>query len=55
MTDSEATMDSAIVTPEAVEELAYELWERRNQKPGSALEDWLEAERLLRDKMGQAA
>jgi len=34
---------------EQVAELAYQLWEKRNRPHGAATDDWLEAERLLRD------
>jgi hypothetical protein len=29
---------------------AYELYEKRGKKPGHALEDWLEAERIVKQK-----
>lgn len=29
---------------------AYELYEKRGRKPGHAMEDWLEAERIVRQK-----
>ncbi len=37
------------VGQEQVSALAYRLWEKRNRQDGAAAEDWLEAERLLRD------
>ena len=55
MIDSVEATAASPVMPQTVEALAYELWERRNEQTGSALEDWLEAERMLRQKMGQAA
>lgn len=36
-------------TFEEVRQRAYELYLFRGEKPGSALEDWLEAERELRE------
>lgn len=29
---------------------AYELYEKRGKKPGHSLDDWLEAERIVRQK-----
>ena len=29
---------------------AYELWEKRGRTPGHSLDDWLEAERIVRGK-----
>lgn len=31
-----------------VQKKAYELYEKRGKKPGHAMDDWLEAERLVR-------
>jgi hypothetical protein len=36
-----------------VEQKAYELFERRGRYPGHELEDWLEAERLVRQELVQ--
>jgi len=36
-------------SPEAIAQRAYELYLARGQAHGRALEDWLEAERALRD------
>ena len=30
---------------------AYELWEKRGRKPGHSMDDWLEAERIIRGKI----
>ena len=45
---------------EQVAALAYQLWENRDRQDGTATEDWLEAERMLRagddrEVTGQAA
>jgi len=37
-------------TYEQITALAYELWERRGRPPGDGREDWLEAERQLREQ-----
>ena len=29
---------------------AYEIWEQRGRQEGKALEDWLEAERIVRER-----
>jgi hypothetical protein len=34
-----------------IEAKAYELWDARGRRPGSALEDWLDAEQIV---MGEA-
>lgn len=34
------------------ERMAYDLWEKRGKKSGHALTDWLEAEKLARQKLG---
>jgi hypothetical protein len=36
-----------------VEQKAYELFERRGRDPGHDLEDWLEAERLVKQELVQ--
>jgi len=35
---------------EDVAKLAYELYDRRGRQPGRELEDWLEAERIVRQR-----
>lgn len=30
---------------------AYELWDKRGRKSGNAMTDWLEAERIIRQKL----
>ena len=35
---------------QAIAELAYSYWEQRGRSHGSALEDWLRAEREFRDR-----
>jgi hypothetical protein len=42
--------DSAIMDREAIEKLAYHFWLERGCPEGSASEDWLRAERVLRAK-----
>ena len=32
---------------------AYELYEKRGRKPGHALQDWVEAERIIKGKMSK--
>lgn len=34
-----------------VEKKAYELYEKRGRKPGHSMDDWLEAERIVRGKL----
>lgn len=34
-----------------VEKKAYELWEKRGRKDGFAVNDWLEAERIVKAKL----
>ena len=36
---------------EAIRKKAYELYEKRGRKSGNALVDWLEAERVVKQKM----
>ena len=35
---------------EVIASVAYELWARRNGQNGSALDDWLEAETIVRSR-----
>ena len=48
------TMSSGTSSGQDVNELirkkAYELYEKRGKKPGNSLNDWLEAERIVRQK-----
>jgi len=37
-------------TNEMIRKKAYELYEKRGKKPGHSLDDWLEAERIVRQK-----
>jgi hypothetical protein len=39
--------------PARVERLAYALWEERGRPDGSAAEDWLRAEQLLREDLAR--
>jgi len=32
---------------------AYELYEKRGRKPGHAMDDWLEAERIIKGKLSR--
>jgi Protein of unknown function (DUF2934) len=34
------------------EKLAYELWEKKGRKHGQDVENWLEAEKIARQKLG---
>ncbi|MCM8790689.1 MAG: DUF2934 domain-containing protein [Candidatus Omnitrophica bacterium] len=35
---------------DAIRKKAYELYEKRGKKPGHALDDWLEAERIIKQR-----
>lgn len=39
------------ISPEAIEKLAYELWEKRGRPFGDGTTDWLDAERLIKEKI----
>ncbi len=41
-------------TLDDIASIAYELWEQRGGEGGSPVEDWLEAERLLRNRNEEA-
>jgi hypothetical protein len=45
-TGSSKSQDAA----EMIRKKAYELYEKRGKKPGHAMDDWLEAERIVRQK-----
>jgi hypothetical protein len=34
-----------------IEKKAYELWEKRGRKAGHSMDDWLEAERIIKGKL----
>ena len=36
-----------------VEKKAFELYEKRGRKPGHAMNDWLEAERIIKGKLSR--
>lgn len=36
-----------------VEKKAFELYEKRGKKPGHAVNDWLEAERIIKGKLSK--
>jgi hypothetical protein len=36
-----------------IEKKAYELYEKRGRKPGHAVDDWLEAERIIKGKLSK--
>jgi hypothetical protein len=36
-----------------VEKKAYELYEKRGRKPGHSMDDWLEAERIIKSKISR--
>lgn len=40
-------------TRSLVAKKAYELYEKRGRKSGHALEDWLEAERIIKGKLSR--
>jgi hypothetical protein len=44
------TMTPKADTAELIRKKAYELYEKRGRKPGYAMNDWLEAERIVRQK-----
>ena len=44
------TASSSDIT-EMIRKKAYELYEKRGRKSGNATNDWLEAERIVRQKM----
>jgi hypothetical protein len=35
-----------------IEKLAYELWEKKGRKNGQDVENWVEAEKIIRQKLG---
>lgn len=37
-------------TTDAIKKKAYELYEKRGRRPGHEMEDWLEAERIVKQK-----
>lgn len=43
-------MNQARIT-EAIRKKAYELYEKRGRKPGRDLDNWLEAERIVKQKV----
>lgn len=49
-TTNNKTMSSKTNTTDAIRKKAYELYEKRGRKPGQAMNDWLEAERIVRQK-----
>jgi len=36
-----------------IEKKAYELYEKRGRKPGHSMDDWLEAERIVKGKLSR--
>lgn len=36
-----------------IEKKAYELYEKRGRKPGHAMNDWLEAERIVKGRLSK--
>jgi len=47
MNPDDRTMQPTADSTQPIRELAYKLWQQRGCRHGRALEDWLEAERLL--------
>ena len=48
MTNNET--EQRVIDTETISRLAYSLWEERGREDGSPEQDWLEAERELREK-----
>jgi hypothetical protein len=46
----DALPQARIPTHEEIARLAYSYWEAGGRRHGSALEDWLSAERILRNR-----
>jgi hypothetical protein len=49
-TTNSRTMSSKADTTDQIRKKAYELYEKRGRKSGQAMNDWLEAERIVRQK-----
>jgi hypothetical protein len=49
-TTTSKTMSSKTDNAEQIRKKAYELYEKRGKKSGNAMSDWLEAERIVRQK-----
>jgi len=49
-TKSSGTQVSRADITDLVRKKAYELWEKRGRASGHSLEDWLEAERIVKGK-----
>ena len=47
---SNPTMTKEDIT-KLVEKKSYELYEKRGRKPGHSMDDWLEAERIIKGKL----
>ena len=47
---SNPTMSKEDIT-KLVEKKSYELYEKRGRKPGHSMDDWLEAERIIKGKL----
>jgi hypothetical protein len=39
------------VREETIRKKAHELWEKKGRRPGQALEDWLEAEKIIENEL----
>lgn len=48
-TNSRITLDKEQMS-DMIRKKAYELYEKRGRRPGHATEDWLEAERIVRQR-----
>ncbi len=35
---------------DSIEKLAYDIWEQRGRNPGDGVAEWLEAERIVKEK-----
>jgi hypothetical protein len=55
LSQKEGRMTPITVPKNLIAERAYEIFKSRGQKPGSALEDWLTAEKELAEQARQGA
>lgn len=49
-TSRTGTSQTSMGQTEMTKKKAYELYEKRGKRPGHALDDWLEAERIVRQR-----
>jgi hypothetical protein len=48
-----ANESAGVVDPEVIARRAYDLFQERGRQPGRELEDWLRAERELKESKGR--